>query len=79
MKRAYGSKVEDREGTMTVEDLDDEASGLLGTLSSCMVGSWPLDPLPMMRFVMRETGDERSITKEIEALGICQWVTLNAI
>jgi hypothetical protein len=44
-----------------VDDLEDDATGLFGTLFSCIDTSSPLGPFPIIRFAMRETGVEEGI------------------
>jgi hypothetical protein len=59
--RTYGSIVFDLKDTSTVDDLEDDLIGLLGTLFSCIDTSWPLGPFPMIRFAIRETGVEEDM------------------
>lgn len=51
-----------------VDDLEHDASGLFGTMFSCIAASWSLDLLPRMRFAMHETGLEGDIMNEIAIL-----------
>jgi hypothetical protein len=39
-----------------VEDLEGPVTGLLFLLASCILGSWPLEPFPVISCLNRETG-----------------------
>lgn len=48
-----------------VDALEDEVIELLFLLASCIVAPWPLGPFPVMSFLIRDTGIDRSVEETI--------------